>query len=85
MAVLKVIELVGASSESWERAVRSAVEEASKTIEHIEGVEVTNLSATLSDGNIREWQADIRISFRVEEQLRHEHHEHHPSGERAHV
>ena len=47
MSVLKVIELVGISSEGWGAAARGAVQEASKTIRHIEELEVLRSTATV--------------------------------------
>lgn len=85
MPVVKVIELVGISNQGWEQAAQSAIENASETLQNIESVEVTNLSATVQDGKIEEYQADVRISFRIENRLRHEHHEHHGHGEKAHM
>lgn len=77
MSVIKVIELVGTSTESWEDATRAAVEEASKTIQNIQSVDVTNMSAIIDDGKISEWHVDVRVAFRIEERLREEHHESH--------
>jgi flavin-binding protein dodecin len=63
--VAKVIELVGSSSHNWAEAVNDAVREASKTIDDITGVEATNLTASVKDGVINEYKADVRIAFRV--------------------
>ena len=51
MPVYKYIELVAASGESWEAAVRSAVEEAAKTVRNIVGVEVIELRAEVQGGS----------------------------------
>jgi flavin-binding protein dodecin len=85
MPVVKIVELIGTSSESWEKAIQAALDDASKTIQNIESIEVTNLSATVADGKINEWQADTRVAFRIEEKLREEHHEHHTHHEKAHM
>jgi dodecin len=85
MSVMKVIELVGTSDKSWEDAVESAVEEASKTIRNIDTVDVTNFGCVVEDGRISEWQVDTRISFQIEDHLRDEHHEHHMHGEKTHI
>lgn len=80
MSVIKVIELVGTSEESWENAVQAVLDDANKTIKNIESIDVANLSAVVQDGKIKEWNAETRIAFRIEDQLRserHEHHEHH--------
>ncbi|MGI6037802.1 MAG: dodecin family protein [Limnochordia bacterium] len=67
MTVIKVIELVGQSSSSWDDAVKEAVREASKTIDHISGVEVLNWTGDVDEqGNIVDYKADVQIAFRVE-------------------
>jgi len=85
MPVAKVIELVGTSSQSWEKAVQSALDDASKTLENIETVEVTNLSANVENGKISEWQADLRVSFRIEDRIREERHAGHAHGAKVHM
>lgn len=65
MGVVKVIELVGTSRQNWTDAVDNAVQEASKTIDHILGIEVTNFTANISDGNISEFKADVKVAFHV--------------------
>lgn len=67
MSVVKIVELVGESSESWEDAVRQAVKEASRTVRHISGVEVLNWTGDVDEqGQITEYKADVQIAFRVE-------------------
>lgn len=65
MAVVKVLELVGESSQSWQDAVQSAVAEAARTVEHISGVEVENWTAQVRDGRIREYKANVKVAFAV--------------------
>ncbi len=67
MAVIKVIELVGSSSESWDDAARNALKEASETIRSIRGLDVINHTATVKDGAITDYRTNIRISFVVED------------------
>ncbi|HKM42507.1 MAG TPA: dodecin family protein [Limnochordia bacterium] len=65
--VVKVIELVGESDQSWEDAVQIAVKEAAKTLRGITGVEVTNWTGQVnSEGNITGYRADIQVAFRVD-------------------
>ena len=64
--VVKVIELVGVSQQSYSDAVRQAVAEASKTIRGINGVEVIRSSAKVQDGEISEYRVDLKIAFPVE-------------------
>ncbi len=67
MSVIKVIELVGTSTEGWEDAVSEAVKEASKTIRNISGVEVLNWTGAVDgSGQITEYKADVQIAFRVD-------------------
>lgn len=65
MAVIKVIELVGISPTSWEDAARNAVKEASETVRDISGLKVINQTATVKDGSITEYRANVKISFVV--------------------
>jgi flavin-binding protein dodecin len=66
MAVLKVIELVGLSGEGWSAAARAAVAEASRTVRHIENLEVIRSTAVVRDGEIVEYQVRVKLTFRVE-------------------
>jgi flavin-binding protein dodecin len=63
--VAEVIELVGSSSHNWTEAVNEAVQEASKTIDDITGVEAVNLTVSVKDGVVSEYKADVQIAFRV--------------------
>ena len=63
--VVKVIELVGTSRHNWTDAVDSAVNEATKTIDDVLGVEVTNFTANVHNGQIAEYRADIKVAFQV--------------------
>jgi flavin-binding protein dodecin len=63
--VAKVIELVGSSPHNWTDAVDNAVREANKTIDELLGVEVSNLTASIQNGVISEYKADVQIAFRV--------------------
>ena len=65
--VVKIIELVGVSSESFSAAVRNAVSEASKTIRGITGVDVIQSSAKVAeDGSIAEYHVNVKIAFKLE-------------------
>jgi len=66
MAVIKTIDLVGVSSESWRDAAHQALAEAAKTIRGIEEMEVLGTSAVIKDGQIAEYQTQVRINFRIE-------------------
>jgi len=66
MAVIKTIDLVGVSGQSWRDAAESALAEASKTIRHIERMDILSTSAVVADGKISEYHTEIRLSFRIE-------------------
>jgi flavin-binding protein dodecin len=66
MAIVKVIELLAESSDSWEEAARYAVLEASKTIRNIRSVYVKDLQATVEGYEIRTFRLCAKISFVVE-------------------
>lgn len=66
MAVIKTIDLVGVSEESWRDAAVQALEEASKTIRGISGMEVIDKSCNVVDGRISEYLTHVRIKFRIE-------------------
>ena len=65
--VVKVMELVGSSPQSFSDAVRQAVKEAAKTIRGIQGVEVLQSNATVGDnGELTNYKVNVKIAFLVE-------------------
>jgi dodecin len=66
MAVLKILELVGTSKQSWSDAAREAVNEAAKTVRGIETVEVAQSKAVVQNNKLTEYQVLVRIGFRIE-------------------
>lgn len=60
---IKVAEYVGESKKSWQHAAENAVNEASKNLENITGVEVYNWTANCQDNKIIEYKANIKIAF----------------------
>jgi len=66
MPVVKIIELVGCSSEGLQDAVESAVKEAAKTLRNLRGVDVIGWTAKIKDDKIVEYRANVKISFLVE-------------------
>lgn len=66
MAILKTIDLVGVSSESWRDAAHQALFEAAKTIRGIESMDILGTRAVVKDGQIAEYHTEVRISFRIE-------------------
>jgi len=67
MAAIKIIELVGISSTSWEDAAQNAVEEVAKTVRNIGGLDVINQTAIVKSDEITEYRANVKISFVVED------------------
>jgi flavin-binding protein dodecin len=66
VSVIKTIDLVGVSGESWRDAASQALAEASKTLRGIEGMEVIDTSAVVEGDQIKEYQTHVRIKFRIE-------------------
>ena len=65
MSVIKTIDLVGVSTESWRDAAHKALQEASKTLRGVEGFDVLDTSAVVEDGEITEYHTHVRIKFRI--------------------
>ncbi len=63
-SVYKVIELVGSSSESWEKAAAAAVELASGSLRDLRIAEVSQLDMQLEDGKVRSYRAKVKVSFK---------------------
>ena len=63
-SVYKVIELVGTSSESWEKAAAAAVEMASRKLKDLRIAEVVNMDMTIEDGKIVTYRAKVKLSFK---------------------
>jgi flavin-binding protein dodecin len=65
-SVYKVIELVGTSTESWEKAATAAVQRASKSLRDLRIAEVSELDMQLEGGKIRAFRAKVKVSFKYE-------------------
>src|SRR5438132_483772 len=66
-SVYKVIELVGTSTESWEKAAAAAIKRASKTLRDLRVAEVKQLDIVLDNGKIEAYRAKINVSFKYED------------------
>lgn len=66
-SVYKVIELVGTSSESWERAAAAAVEKASRSLRDLRIAEISQLDMQIEDGAVRAYRAKVKVSFKYED------------------
>jgi dodecin len=65
-SVYKVIELVGTSTESWEKAAAAAVKRASKSLRDLRVAEIVQLDMSLNDGKVEAYRAKIKVSFKFE-------------------
>jgi flavin-binding protein dodecin len=66
MAVIKTIDLVGVSPDSWRDAAQRALAEAAKTIRGIEGMDILETSAVVENNEIKEYHTHVQIAFRLE-------------------
>lgn len=67
MAIVKVIEVLAQSTESWEHAAQEALREAAKTVSNIENLYVKEMQAIVENNKISKYRVNAKISFRVEE------------------
>ncbi len=65
-SVYKVIELVGTSTESWEKAAAAAVQRASESLRDLRVAEVSELDMQIKDGVVQTYRAKVKISFKFE-------------------
>lgn len=63
-SVYKVIELVGSSSDSWEKAAANAIERAGESLDDLRIAEVTKMDMQIEDGEIRAYRAKVKVSFK---------------------
>jgi flavin-binding protein dodecin len=66
-SVYKVIELVGTSTESWEKAAAAAISRAGKTVRDLRVAEVSELDLQLNDGKVETYRAKVKVSFKFED------------------
>ena len=65
-SVYKVIELVGTSPESWEKAAAAAVAQAAKSLRDLRIAEVIQLDVQLEEGKVVNYRAKVKVSFKYE-------------------
>lgn len=65
-SVYKIIELVGTSAESWEKAAATAVERAAQSLRDLRIAEVVELDMVLDDGKVAAYRAKVKVSFKYE-------------------
>jgi flavin-binding protein dodecin len=66
-SVYKVIELVGTSEESWEKAAANAVEKAAKSLRDLRIAEVVELDMQIDDGEVVAYRTKVKVSFKYED------------------
>jgi dodecin len=65
-SVYKVIELVGTSTESWEKAAAAAVSRAGASVRNLRVAEIKELDMTLENDQVSAYRAKVRVSFKYE-------------------
>ena len=63
-SVYKIIELVGTSSESWDRAAAVAVEQAGQSLRDLRIAEVTSQDVVIEDGKVKAYRTKLKVSFK---------------------
>jgi flavin-binding protein dodecin len=66
-SVYKIIELVGTSTESWEKAAASAVERAAKSLRDLRIAEIAELDMQITDGKVQAYRAKVKVSFKYQD------------------
>jgi len=66
-SVYKIIEVIGTSRESWEKAATNAVERASKTLRDLRVAEVSELDMVIDNGKVKAFRAKVKVSFKFED------------------
>ena len=67
-SVYKVIELVGSSSESWEKATQAVVSRAAGTIRDLRIAEISEMDVQIKDGKIEAYRVKVKLSFKFKEE-----------------
>jgi len=65
-SIYKVIELIGTSSESWEKAATAAVERASQSLRDLRIAEIVEMDMVLENGKVSAYRTKIKVSFKFE-------------------
>jgi dodecin len=66
-SVYKIIEVIGTSPESWEKAAVAVVNRAAKTLRDLRVAEIVQLDMQISDGKVEAYRAKVRLSFKFED------------------
>ena len=65
-SVYKVVEVVGTSTDSWEKAARTAVERASKSLRDLRVAEVVEQDVVIEKGKVTSYRTKLKLSFKSE-------------------
>ncbi len=65
-SVYKVVELIGTSTDSWEKAAAAAVERASQSLRDLRVAEVKELDVVIENGKVSAYRAKLKVSFKYE-------------------
>ena len=65
-SVYKVLQLVGTSTESFEKAAQAAVKQASQSVRDLRVAEISELDMTIEDGKVHTYRAKVNVSFKYE-------------------
>lgn len=66
MPVVKIIEVIGTSTVSFEDAVAKGVDAAAKSLRHMSGADVRHLTVAVKNGKVAQYRADLKIAFAIE-------------------
>jgi flavin-binding protein dodecin len=67
-SVYKIIELVGTSTESWEKAAHAAISLASKSLEDLRIAEVTQMDMQIEEGKVVAYRTKVKLSFKYRQE-----------------
>lgn len=70
METIKVVEVIGTSTENWEDAAKNAVETSARTVKNITGVEVIGQTADVEDGSVTNYKAVVKLAFVYDESMK---------------
>ena len=66
-SVYKIVEVVGSSTESWEKAAMTAVNKTSETVQDLRIAEVTGFDMHIKDGKVEAYRAKVKVSFKIKD------------------
>ena len=64
--VVKVIEVIGTSTESFDDAIAKGITTAARSLRHITGADIKHMTVAVQDGKVRQYKVDLKIAFALE-------------------